>query len=420
MAAIIVTIACTLAAVTLLLNFRTPEKKPHHKIQHLFGIQDRPLKREMGALLGPGIVTGNRIQPLQNGDEIFPAMLAAVRGAKRTITFETFIYWAGSVGEELAAALILKAREGVRVHVMLDWVGASKISNQLVEKMTEVGIEVVRYHPIRWYSLTKLNNRTHRKMLVIDGMLGFTGGVGIADQWSGNAQDPEHWRDMHFQVEGYVVAQMQAAFLDNWIKTTGVVLHGEGYFPELRNCGDQEMQMFTSSPQGGSGSMRLMYLMAITAAVHSVDIEAAYFVPDKLMSGALIAARVRGVRIRVIVPGKYIDSATVGLSSQREWGPLIEHGVEISTYEPTMIHCKCLIFDRYMVSVGSTNFDMRSFELNDEASLNVYDVEFAASMTDVFEQDLRLSSRVTLKQWQNRPWRQKLAEKILVPLRSQL
>jgi cardiolipin synthase len=308
----------------------------------------------------------------------------------------------------------------VKVHVMLDWLGSVKMDQSLLAMMQAGGVEVVRYHALRWYSLGKLNNRTHRKVLIIDGLIGFTGGVGIADQWGGHAQDPGHWRDSHFRVEGPVVGQLQAAFLDNWIKTTGRVLHGEDYFPPLEAKGSSDMQMFMSSPSGGSASMRLMYLTAITAAESSIDIEAAYFVPDALMAGELIKARKRGVRIRILVPDKHIDSETVRVASKRAWGPLLESGVEIYEYNPTMLHCKMLIFDRAMVSVGSTNFDMRSFELNDEASLNVYDDSFAGDMMGVFAQDLVSASPYTFEQWEHRPWLQKIAERVLVPIRSQL
>src|SRR5665213_419871 len=253
---IILTISVTLVVVFIVLNFKTPEKEPHHKIDHLFGVHDSGFRREMGLLLGPATLPGNHALALQNGDEIFPAMLAAIRMAKFTITFETFVYWSGSVGDAFAAALIERAKSGVRIHLMLDWVGASKIPAHLVEAMTQAGVEVVRYHAVRWFTLGKLNNRTHRKVLVIDGMLGFTGGVGIADDWLGHAQDPDHRRDMHFQVTGPVVAQFQAAFLYNWIKTTGNVLHGEHYFPALVPSREQHMQMFTSSPKGGSATSR--------------------------------------------------------------------------------------------------------------------------------------------------------------------
>jgi len=410
----------TLVVVILVLNFRKPEKEPQHRVARHFDILDPQFQLEMGVLLGPAIVPGNRIEALQNGDEIFPAMLEAIRGAKRTITFETYIYWSGNIGEQFAEALIERARAGVCVHLMLDWVGCDKISERLLNRMKRGGVEVERYHRVRWYTLGRLNNRTHRKVLVVDGAVSFTGGVGIADQWSGHAQDGAHWRDMHFKVVGPVTAQMQTAFLDNWIKTTGHVLHGDAYFPRIDPSGNQPMQMFISSPEGGSDSMRLMYLTAITAAARRIDIEAAYFVPDRLMIRELIGARRRGVRIRVLVPGGHIDSKVVGIASKHEWGDLLEHGVEIYVYRPTMLHCKMLIFDAYMVSVGSTNFDMRSFELNDEASLNVYDAQFATQMTAVFERDLSFATPYTLTHWRGRSWHERLEEVLLNPVRSQL
>jgi len=417
---ILLTVLATLVVVILLLNLHTPEKEIRHQVEHYHDILDPQFRREMGALLGPAIVPGNTIQALQNGAEIFPAMLAAIAAATRTITFETYIYWSGKVGNQFADALIERARAGVQVHVMLDWVGSKRIDEKLIDRMKAVGIQVVRYHALRWYSVARLNNRTHRKVLIIDGQVGFTGGVGIADQWSGHAQDPDHWRDVHFRVEGPVVGQMQAAFLDNWIKTTGNVLHGDGYFPNLRAAGALDMQLFISSPSGGSASMRLMYLAAITAAVRSIDIAAAYFIPDRLMTEELVKVRKRGVRIRVLVPDKHTDSQVVRIVSRREWGPLLESGVEIYEFEPTMLHTKMLIFDGFMVSVGSTNFDTRSFELNDEASLNVYDSAFAADMTRLFESDLARATRYRLENWRSRPLTQKLAEEILLPLRAQL
>jgi cardiolipin synthase A/B len=413
-------IVATLIVVLIVINFHTPEKKIQHHVRHLYGVVDPQFEREMGMLLGPAILADNKVRPLQNGDEIFPAMLGAIRAAQYTINFETYIYWSGRTGEEFAQALSERARAGVKVHLMLDWLGSEKMARQLLTQMKDAGVEVERYHALHWYSLGKLNNRTHRKVLIVDGKLGFTGGVGIADEWTGHAQDPDHWRDMHFLIEGPVVAQLQAAFLDNWIKTTGRLLSGETYFPALARAGELKMHMFMSSPAGGSESMRLMYLMAITAAEKSIDIEAAYFIPDSLMSQELIKARARGVQIRILLPDKHIDSETVRIASKRAWGPLLESGVEIHAYEPTMLHCKMLIFDQRMVSVGSTNFDMRSFELNDEASLNIYDAKFAQRMTEVFEDDLKSSSPYDFQRWQARPWAEKIAEIVLIPIKSQL
>ena len=417
---IAITVLATLLIAALAMNFKTPEKTLERKIEHRYAVSDPQFRREMGVLLGPGIVPGNTVTDLENGDEIFPSMLEAIRGARKTITFETYIYWSGDIGQRFADALAERARNGVAVKVMLDWAGSIKMDDALLEQIKAAGVEVHQYRPLKWYNLGRLNNRTHRKLLVVDGRVGFTGGVGIADQWEGHAEDPDHWRDLHFRIEGPVVAQFQAAFNDNWIKTTGVVLNGADYFPPLERMGDMDAHMFVASPAGGSESMHLMYLMAIAAAERSIDLEAAYFVPDALIIKALQAARHRGVRVRVIVPGKHIDSETVRLASKAHWGELLLAGVEIHEYQPTMMHNKLLVVDGLLTSVGSTNFDVRSFRLNDEASLNVYDAAFAARMTEVFEADLKPTVRYTHAMWQQRPLKEKLFEKFVLPLKSQL
>ncbi len=417
---VVITMLVTLIIIGVLMTFKKPEKELDHAVEHIHGIHDPGFQREMNVLMGPTIMDGNRITPLENGDEIFPAMLDAIHGARRTITFETYIYWSGGIGDALAKALEERAKAGVEVKVILDWAGSSKMGDDMVAGLKQAGVQVEKYHPLRWYNVAKFNNRTHRKLLVIDGTTGFTGGVGIADSWQGHAQDPDHWRDMHFKVEGPAVAEMQTAFLDNWIKTSGSVLHGDGYFPPLQKVGGERAHLFISSPAGGSASMHLMYLLSIAAAEHTIDIDASYFVPDKMMSDALLAARRRGVRVRVVLPDKHLDSTTVRIASKHEWGPLLQAGVEIHEYNSTMFHCKMLILDGEMVSVGSTNFDLRSFQLNDEASLNIYDKAFAARMTQVYEQDLAKSDNYTYAMWLDRPWTQKFAELVVVPFRSQL
>jgi cardiolipin synthase len=417
---IAITVIVTALVIFIGMNFHKPEKDVRRRVGHCHAVQSPQFRREMDAMLGPDVLAGNRVTALQNGDEIFPAMLEAIHGARQSITFETYIYWAGKIGKAFADALKERAQAGVRVHVMLDWAGSMKMEQRFLDELTDAGVELERYHPIRWYSISRLNNRTHRKLLVVDGRIGFTGGVGIADQWQGHAQDPQHWRDLHFRIEGPVVAQLQSGFMDNWIKSTGVVLHGDVYYPLLEPVGEEAAHLFVSSPSGGSASMHLMYLLAIAASARSIDLEAAYFVPDDVMIAALLAARERGVRIRVLVPGKHIDSSLVRISSRRCWGTLLERGVEIHEYQPTMMHNKMLILDGHLVSVGSTNFDMRSFELNDEASLNILDNAFAARMTAVMEADLARSVPYTLAMWQRRPWKQRLAEAITWPFRSQL
>jgi cardiolipin synthase len=418
--AIAITFIVTLFVTVLYLNLRAGEKQIHFELTHRFSVSDPQFLRSMNYLLGPALVVGNRIQPLQNGDEIFPAMLAAIRSARQTITFETYIYWSGEVGREFSEALSERARAGVRVHVMLDWAGTARMEQKYLDDLENAGVEVERYHPLHWYNITRINNRTHRKLLVVDGRVGFTGGVGIADQWTGHAQSKDHWRDSHYRLEGPAVAQMQAAFTDNWIKTRAKVLFGNEYFPALEPAGDAICQMFRSSRGEGSESVRLMYLLSIASATSSIRLQAAYFVPDELAIEAFVSARKRGVKIEIIVPGPHMDAKIVQSASRSLWGPLLDAGVEIFEYQPTMYHCKVMIVDDLWVSVGSTNFDDRSFRLNDEANLNVYDADFAKDQVKVFEGDRAQSRLMTRAEFRNRSAFGKLLEKVAGALRRQL
>lgn len=417
---ILTTIILTVISVLILMNFVTAEKKIQRKLEKHYSIDNPQFIRSVSALLGPPFIEGNHVKVLTNGDNIFPAMLSAIHRAKKTITFETFIYWADSIGEEFADALSERARAGVKVHVLLDWLGSVKMEQKQLDKMIKAGVEIERYHKPHWSHLPRLNNRTHRKLLIIDGKLGFTGGVGIADQWRGNAQNPNEWRDTHFKVSGPVVGQMQAVFMDNWIKAQGKVLHGQEYFPALKQTGSMPAQMFSSSPSGGSDSMELMYLMAITAAQDSIFLSSAYFVPDELSTKALIAAAKRGVKIQIITPGKHIDTDLVRNASRAGWGGMLKANIQIAEYAPTMYHCKILIIDSLFVSVGSTNFDNRSFRLNDEANLNIMDRDFAIEQMNIFESDWSKSHLVTHKEWLHRPLSEKLLEKASLLLKSQL
>lgn len=420
MLTILLTAVVTLVVVLAIANLSTGEKKIEHKIERRYGSDDPQFIRSMGLLLGPPVISGNRFEVLLNGDEIFPSMLEGIASAQKTITFETFIYWSGAIGEQVASALSEKARTGVAVHVLLDWVGSQKMDRHYLQMLKDAGAEVIQYHKPHWTGLGRMNDRTHRKLLVIDGRIGFTGGVGIAQEWTGHAQDDMHWRDSHFRVTGPVVGHMQAVFMDNWIKATGNVLHGPDYFPEAEEAGDGLAHMFSSSPSGGSDDMQLMYLMAITAATDSIHLASAYFVPDKLTINAIVEAAMRGVDVRIITPGKHIDTHTVREASRACWGPLLEAGVQMFEYQPTMFHVKLLVVDDYLVSVGSTNFDSRSFKLNDEANLNIYDEAFARRQTQIFADDLAKSKRVTLDDWNRRPWTRKLVDRAVALLDSQL
>ncbi|KQB57925.1 MULTISPECIES: phosphatidylserine/phosphatidylglycerophosphate/cardiolipin synthase family protein [Acidovorax] len=420
MLTVLLTALATGALVLLALNFTAGEKKVQQQLPRLYSTAHPQFERALGSLLGPGIVGGNAVTELINGDQIFPPMLATIKSAQKSVTFETYIYWSGDIGKQFADALSERARAGVPVHVLLDWVGSAKMEESYLAEMKEAGVQIEKFHKPHWYNLARLNNRTHRKLLVVDGQVGFTGGVGIAPAWTGHAQDPDHWRDSHYLVRGPAVAQMQATFLDNWLKVTGKVLHGEAYFPAIAPAGGQKAQMFSSSPSSGSESMQLMYHLAITAAERSIDLSVAYFVPDDLTRKLLMDALARGVRVRLVTPGEHTDTETVKAASRATWGELLQAGAEIYEYGPTMYHCKVMIVDQLLVSVGSTNFDNRSFRLNDEANLNVYDAAFAQRQTQVFEDDIRRSRRVTYEAWLERPWSEKLHEKMTGLLRSQL
>ncbi len=404
----------------ILANFVSSEKHLRHRITSHYAVRDPQFARSMNALLGSPLVGGNQVTELVNGDAIFPAMLAAIRSAQRSITFETFIYWRAEIGREFAEALTERARAGVRVHVLIDFVGAKKMDPALLQAIKDAGGEVEKFHPLSWYHLSRFNNRTHRKLLVVDGRIGFTGGVGIADEWLGNAQDADHWRDTHFRVEGPVVAEIQAAFMVNWIKTRSAVEHTEDYFPKLEPAGPHYAQMFHSSPQEGSEDIRLMYLLSIAAARERIILEQAYFVPDDLTVELLIAARRRGVRIDVITPGPRTDEKLVRRASRSRWGAMLEAGVRIYEFQPTNFHCKLMVVDGLWSSVGSTNFDNRSFRLNDEANLNIHDAGFAARMEAIFAADLKRSREVTLEQWRHRPRSEKFLEHFVGLFRSQM
>lgn len=413
-------VAMAVAGGLVFVIFGRSEKQIKTRVSHLYSISDPQFIKSIDALLGPPLMAGNCVKTLLNGDEIFPAMLEAIRAAEKTITFETYIYWSGEIGREFAEILSEKAQKGVKVHVLLDWMGSQKMAESYIQEMRDAGVQIERYHPVEWNTWMRLNNRTHRKILVVDGKVGFTGGIGIADQWKGHAQGPDNWRDTHYQVEGPVVAQLQGAFTHHWTKTKGDVLHSGEYFPDLKEAGTQLAQVFTSSKEGGADSMHLMYLLSVASATKSIHLSMAYFIPDVLAREEMVAALKRGVAIQIILPSGYIDKPIVRSASRGTWGPLLEAGAEIYEFQRTMFHCKILIVDELWVSVGSTNFDNRSFKLNDEANLNIYDRDFALRQLADFRADLTRSKRVSLDEWKNRSWKEKAYENALQLVRGQL
>jgi cardiolipin synthase len=347
-------------------------------------------------------------------------MLKAIRTAQTNITFETFVF-RDDIGATFVEELSAAAKRGVRVHMLLDWLGSRTMDSRMLANARAAGCDVQIYHPPSWYHLGRLNNRTHRKIMVVDGKIGFTGGVGMGIEWRDGLNGTPPWRETHFRAEGPVVAQMQAVFIDNWIKATGRVLHGAEYFPKLSaTCGDMEAQMFGSSPVGGSESMHLMVLLALTAAKASIDIENAYFVPDRLTVEALCSAARRGVRIRIVVPGRHTDARLGRWAAQGLYGELLAAGIQIYEYQPTMMHCKVMVIDGVWSSVGSSNFDDRSFRLNDEANLNVFSEELAREQIRLIDADILKSRRMVLKKWRYRKFGRRINERLALLLRSQL
>jgi cardiolipin synthase A/B len=419
LAIVLTTLLCTALILAFAANVATTEKRLLYRPRRLYTSGDADFRRALGILLGPPLVGGNRITTLVNGERIYPQMLDAIRSAQTNITFETFVFRDG-VGATFVEELSNAARRGVQVHMLLDWLGSRTMDQHLLAAARAAGCDLHVYHPPSWYHLGRLNNRTHRKLLVVDGKVGFTGGVGMGIEWKDGLKGLPPWRDSHFKAEGPVVAQMQAVFVDNWIKATGRVLHGAEYFPKLTVVGDMDAQMFGSSPVGGSESMHLMVLLALTAAKTSIDIENAYFVPDKLTVEALCSAARRGVRVRIIVPGRYTDARIGRWAAHGLYGALLEAGIQIYEYQPTMMHCKVLVIDGVWSSVGSANFDDRSFRLNDEANLNVFSEELACEQVRLIDEDIKHSRRMVLKKWRNRKFGRRVNERLALLLRSQL
>jgi cardiolipin synthase len=420
-AIVIITAAALGAISTLLIVNLIPETRLVRRvIPHEFASSDARFLRSMGAFSNGAISNGNAVQTLVNGDEIFPSMLTAISAARSTINFETYIYWSGKVGYDFARALAAKSREGIEVRVLIDWVGSLPFDEELIRVMTSAGVEFVRFRPVHWYTLDRVNNRTHRKLLIVDGSVAFTGGVGIADKWLGDARNVDEWRDTHYHITGPVVAAFQAAFAENWLEATGETLLGDEFYPPLEASGDLQAQLVVSSQPNGSENMELMFLTAIASAQNHIRIGMAYFVPDDTALKQLVEARERGVEVVVIVPNHLTDVPIVRKGSRHFWGELLRAGVRIYEFQPTMYHPKILIVDDVWTSFGSTNFDERSLRLNDEASLNVYGARFTSTQIDIFEADLERAREISLAEWEARPLSEKVTDWFASTMRSQL
>jgi len=361
--------------------------------------------------------SGNQITTMVNGDAFLTAMLDSIHSAKKSITFETYAFINGTAAYKFVGAFCERARHGVKVHLILDSAGSIDIGDENVKRLRSAGVQLTFYHPYSILNPLRYNTRDHRKLMVVDGDVGYIGGCGIADAWMGNAESPKRWREDHYRVTGPVVAQVQRSFLDNWTRTGGAPLTGPCYFPVLRHTGKHQAQVFISSPKEKLYTIPHLYRQAFASARKSIVIKNSYFIPDHSIMKELLAARKRGVHVEILVPGEHIDAWPVLSLARGYYGKLLRAGIHIYEYQPTMMHCKVMVVDELFSSVGSANFDPRSLYINDESNLNVLDTRFAREQLKVIENDKKQSIRIVdpPSRWNPLTLPQRVAAQILAP-----
>ena len=368
---------------------------------------------------------GNRIEILLNGDETFPVMLRDIGKAKSTITFAQYLYEDGSIARDLAQAFSERCRAGVSVNILLDDHGSANAPPEIIAIMKDGGCKVEYFRRIEAegiilpWKLLRYNYRSHRRVLVIDGQIGFTGGYGIAEAWMGNGRTAEHWRDTNVRIEGPLVKFLQAAFAESWLETTGIAIGGESYFPRVDPIGNVTGQIVKSSPTGGSFQNYMLFLLSINSAKKSILITNPYFMPDDVMTEALVKAAARGVRVSILLPGE-IDSQLTYTTSRSHYGPLLSGGIQIYEYKASLMHAKTIVVDGVWSTIGSTNFDNRSFALNQEINLTVYNSAIAHRLEQIFQEDLKYAEQVTYEQWQSRSLYERVIEIFAFPIKEQL
>ena len=364
---------------------------------------------------------GNRVEVLQNGDGFFPRLFADIAGAKESVHFETYIWWDGQLARRTAALLAQKAREGVEVRLLVDGSGGRQVS-EVEGLLNEAGVRVARFHPIRFSNLGRLNNRDHRKLMIIDGRIGYVAGHGIGDEWMGNGENRNRWRDTALRIEGPAVRRLQGAFAENWIEETGEIMAGEKYFPSgLPRNGPSTVHAAYASPTGSVSTVQILYYLAIMSARREVIIQNPYLLPDEDALRAIDEARARGVEVWIMVPSAAAtDNAIVQHASHHRFGHLLERGVRIWEYDKTLLHQKVIIIDGIWSCVGSTNFDARSFEINDEASVGVLDQVVAGQLRAAFLEDLRFARERKLEEWSGRSLWHKLKDGLAYLAHEQL
>ncbi|WP_079033487.1 phospholipase D-like domain-containing protein [Streptomyces sp. JHA19] len=388
--------------------------------------QDRPastaerkqrLRRRLERLIGVAATEGNELVPLRNGDEIFPAMLGAIREAEHTIDMMTFVYWRGQIAHDFAAALADRAREGVRVRLLLDGFGAKEIEGRLLELMASAGVEIAWFRRPVWLSPFKQNHRCHRKALILDERTAFTGGVGIAEEWCGDARNPSEWRDTHVRVRGPAVDGIAAAFAQNWAECHEELFDERDRFTEHRQEGSSVVQVVRGSASIGWQDMQTLIRVMLTSAEERFRLVTAYFAPDAYFVDLLCATARRGVRVDILLPGPHTDQRACQLAGQQHYTRLLEAGVHIRQYQPTMMHAKIITVDSVAALIGSTNFNRRSMDHDEEVMLAVLDEEFTAELDRDFEADLEKSVEIDLRRWRRRAAVQRVKEAAVTPIR---
>jgi cardiolipin synthase len=383
------------------------------KIDSAYGADDPEFPLYLAALAGAHPTSGNRFEVLQNGDAFLPSMLDAIGKARTRIDFETYIYETGAVADQFTARLEEAARRGVAVNLLVDAFGSKKMSGASLRRLRDAGATVASYGEPVWYKLQHVNYRSHRKLMVVDGRVAYTGGAGIADHWLGHAQDPDHWRDMMVRIEGPIARLLEGAFNENFVRTIGPVtpmVEPAHAVPPL----DPREAAFVvrAAATGGSNDLKRVYMVAIAAARRSLDICTPYFMTDRSSRWALSEAAKRGVRIRLLVEGDVTDARVVKYASRGKYTQLLEQGIEIYEYQPTMMHTKAMIVDDSLSMFGSANFDNRSLELNDEMNVVVTDAALAARLRRDFEADLKASKKLELAEWKRRGPLEKMRETV--------
>ena len=392
-------------------SLSTPQEfPPQYGLEHDLDVGSAEFIDTMAGAAGNPFFEGNRIDLLNNGDAFYPAMLRDIELAERSITIEAYIYWAGEIGLKFARALAAAAARGVKVKLLLDAIGSQSIGNEIVKILQDGGCHLGWYNPVRLTRLRRINHRTHRKSLIIDGRVGYTGGAGIADQWTGNAHDDKHWRDIQVRIEGPAVRPLQSGFAHNWLECTGELVSGPDFYPSLTPAGPLSLQTIMSSPETGASSVRVMYFLAISSARKTIDIANPYFVPDHASIDLFRDAVKRGVRVRVMVAGSSNDTLITRLNSLRLYGALLKVGVHVLEYNRTMMHHKTMVVDGLWSTVGTTNFDNRSFSHNEENNVCLCDHAFATQLTETFERDAQVCDVITFDAWRRRGLTQKTLE----------